>query len=226
MLSLPGGGWLKVSGMGNAKASYAATELAEKGATAFLSWGTAGGLIDSLRPGSVIVPKHVISPDGRSMAVDAEWRKALVQALAGHVALCGGAVIESPGVLAAPHDKTLLFQRSGAAAVDMESAAIGTVAQRRGAPFLVVRVVVDPGWQCVPRAALNGVDADGHLRPTQILLALAREPRTFIDLARLALQFRAAQVALRIVAAVGMSVLSGPPGPATPAHRLGRGNSY
>ena len=211
LLSLPGGGWLKVSGIGNARASRAAEELAERGATALLSWGTAGGLDQSLRPGSVIVPKRVLRTEGPSLLVDAEWRDALWRVLAGHVSLCDGAIVESPDVLACPQDKAMLSQRFGAVAVDMESDAIGIVAQQLGMPFMAVRVVVDPGWQSLPSAALKAVDGDGHMLLRRLLVDLARQPSQLVALARLAAQFRTAQAALRTIATVAMPVLRGPP---------------
>ena len=57
---------VEVSGGGEERARAAAHSLLERGASALVSWGVAGGLDPELEPGSVVLPDAVVHTDGSS----------------------------------------------------------------------------------------------------------------------------------------------------------------
>jgi adenosylhomocysteine nucleosidase len=202
-----GGALLQISGIGAKRAHLAARTLLEKGATSLLSWGTAGGLIPGLSPGSLVLPKNVIAADGSVYSVDAPWHETLCTHLKGKVKLHEDSLAESTTLVASPAEKATLSQQTGAIAVDMESAAVAAVAQKVPVPFLAIRAVADPVGMTLPQNALAALDEFGKLRPLRLLKALAKNPVELFALVRLARNFRVAQSTLVIVARLAGSNL-------------------
>jgi len=196
---LPGGTILNLSGIGADLARLAAEALVEEGATALVSWGSAGGLHPALSPGSLILPETIISSDQTSFPVDAAWHKRLCTKLSGHVDLHTGALIQSPVVLRNPHEKAALFKECSAIGVDMESAAVVEVAFQAEIPFMAIRAVSDPADMTIPSSALAAVDEIGGVRPLRLIKSLARHPQEIFTLVRLGNSFRAARTTLRTV---------------------------
>ncbi len=138
-----------------------------------LSFGLAGGLDPALRPGTLVIPRHVIT-DGDKIACDAEL-----------LAWLGGptcdAVLDAPDIVATSAAKHALFRTTGAAAIDLES---GEVA-RRGLPFAVLRAVCDPADETLPPAALRGLTEAGGIDMIAVLGSLMRQPTQLSALLRL-----------------------------------------
>ncbi len=103
-------------------------------------------------------------------------------------------------VVADAQAKAALFKRSGAVAVDMESAAIGTVAERAGVPFMVIRAVADPASRTIPDAVIDGIEASGRVRIRALAPMLLRQPGLAADLLQLRRDMRSACTALARVA--------------------------
>ncbi len=196
--------------MGPDRARRAADGLVAEGATALISWGCAGGLQESILPGTLILPDKIMTSDQTALFVDDSWRERLLQRLAKEVDVIGGALIESPAVLSSPPEKTALYKRSGALAVDMESAAIARVAASARLPFLAVRAVSDSAAMAIPALSLTATDAFGRVRLFQLLVSLARRPHHLSDLIRVGLGFHAAQKTLAKVARLGGPQLLAP----------------
>jgi adenosylhomocysteine nucleosidase len=194
---------LVVSGMGGAAAAQGARSLVEAGATALASWGMAGGLDPALVPGTIFLPSEVISPDGATIATADQWREQLSAAVATHRPVIQGRLLTSAKAVGSRADKAALFHRTGAAAVDMESLAVGEVAQAHQLPFIVVRVIVDSAADALPQAVTAAADSEGHLQIWRLMGALARTPGDLAPLIRLAQRYRAANRSLAAVARVG-----------------------
>ena len=120
----------------------------------------------ALRPGDLLQPSRVLADDD---AWDAD------------LALLGGM---TPGslwgggtVLATAADKAALHRRSGAVAVDLESAAVARAARRHGLPFAVVRAVCDPAERDLPPAALVALDPAGRIGLMGVLASVLAHPR-------------------------------------------------
>ncbi len=190
---------LHLSGIGPRRARRAAEALVKKGCTALLSWGTAGGLVPGLSPGSLLLPKRIIAADQTVHDVDPGWHGRMVNRLSGRLKLLTEPLAESPGVLTRPAEKQNLSHRTGAVAVDMESAALAAVAQRAAIPFIAVRAISDDIDLEIPRSFLAAVDEHGRLRPVILLKGLAKRPFELFALIRLGRSFHAAQVTLMTV---------------------------
>ena len=197
---LHGVGWIQLCGIGREKALRAAKSLLDAGATALLSWGTAGGLDPALRAGTLVLPQQVISADQSMFPVNDAWRSRLHHRVAGQVATSGGSLLESLSVFTHPSQKQAIAKRHGAVAVDMESAAVAQVAQQAGVPFVAVRVISDQAITSIPSSALSAVDAYGRLQVLPFIASLLAHPGELPALITLGRAFRAAQKTLTIVA--------------------------
>lgn len=188
---------LAISGIGPERATRAADRLLAQGVSTLASWGTAGGLDPRLPRAALVLPKRVIDGDGNSYAVDGPWRWRLEHTLTGIVTLASGPLLSSARPLVNTRQKAEAFERTGAIAVDMESAAVAARATAAQCPFMVVRTITDTASERLPAAALAAVDADGRFQPLQLLLALLRRPGDLPGLMKLGRHFGAARHTLR-----------------------------
>lgn len=94
-------------------------------------------------------------------------------------------IYSSERIIATPDQKRELFQATGAAAVDMETAAVREWAKSRGLPFMAVRAISDRADQCLDAAVLVMVDPWGRPRIGAILRSIVRRPFLLRHLLRL-----------------------------------------
>jgi adenosylhomocysteine nucleosidase len=199
VIYLPGGAMLIVSGMGPTRAAATSRALLEKGATALLSWGSAGGLASKVSPGSLILPKTVIASDRSLYPVDAPWHERLCSWLKGHVDFHTEPLVESSRVVRTLAEKATLFRETGAVGVDMESGAVAAVAQEARVRFMAVRAVADATDTPLPERTLNAVDEFGRLNFFKLIQGLAKDPTELLALVRIARNYRRAQRGLATV---------------------------
>lgn len=186
-------GALAIAGLGDQRAAAAACRLIERGARALLSWGVAGGLSPALSPGDLLLPQRVIADQGE-WSTDPELRARLRQVLGAGV-LEGGDLYCSNTPVSSVESKRALATR-GMLAVDMESAAVATVAQRAGVPFVAVKAICDPAAREIPAAALRLIGHDGSLRWRAMPSLLREGPRTWRELNALRVDLAAARGSL------------------------------
>ncbi|MGU3540376.1 phosphorylase [Methylobacterium sp. A54F] len=156
------------------------------GCRAVVSFGIAGGLDPSLRPGDVIVGSGVVAADGRR-AADLALSASLLNALSG----LGLRVIPADlagvdAAILAVEAKAELRAGTGAAAVDMESHVAAAYAGRHGLPFGALRVICDPAERALPAFAANALKPDGEPDILAVLGALARGTARVGEVMRLA----------------------------------------
>jgi adenosylhomocysteine nucleosidase len=202
---LPGGGLVALGGVGPERARAAALRLLEAGATALVSWGIAAGLDPRLRAGSFLLPERVIGADDTTYRVTASWRAELSARIAPRLAPHAGPLVEVTRLLETAQEKRALFERHGAIAADMESAALARVAAARGVPCVVLRVVADPAAGRTPAWVAALVDGAGKVRASHALREAVAHPRDWRALVALALQFRTARRVLQRVAPLLLS---------------------
>lgn len=171
------GGPVEVGGGRAEGAAAAARRLVEHGVSGLVSFGFAGGIDPALSPGAVLVPATVLLDDGQWEA-DSVLMRQLGGATPG--ALHGGGE-----VVASAAAKAALFARTGAVAVDLESAAVARVARRHGLPFAVLRAVCDGAGRDLPRAALVALDGAGRIGGLRVAWAALSRPGELADLIRL-----------------------------------------
>jgi len=197
---LSGGTLLTLSGVGPDRARRAAEALLEKGCTALLSWGCAGGLADQVRPGHLLLPEIIKSAEGSEYNVDSMWHGRLVKGLSSRFATHEGTLVAAGKMLSTSSDKKGLHMKTGAIGVDMESAAIAALATETGVPFAVIRAVADDAASGIPACVGNSMDSGGQVLMSRLMACLALRPWQWPTLVRLGRQFSKAKVTLSSVA--------------------------
>ena len=201
LLTLADGSLLAVSGMGLAAAAAGAASLVIAGCPALLSFGLAGGLAPALQAGALLLPRFVLGAAGQRVPTDEAWRARLTAQLAAVGVAEQGDLYTSAEPLASVADKARLRAATGAAAVDMESAAVAGVAAQHGLPFVCVRVVVDTAGDELP-GAVAAASQGGVLKVGRLLAGLARRPADIGPLLRLAARYR---TAMRVLSGIARS---------------------
>jgi adenosylhomocysteine nucleosidase len=133
-----------------------------------ISTGFAGAL-NSSPIGSLVIGNEVLlgysvdllaDSDPQRIACHPEWvNTSLNIKLMGPYPLQSGRFVTMDRVLKHASQKYILGKQTGSVAVDMESGAIGQVAQQHGLPFLIVRAISDGVNEDLP------VDFNVFLRP-------------------------------------------------------------
>lgn len=172
-----------------------------------VSAGVCGGLDPRMPCGGLVVPDEVIGPAGErlDLAGPGSPAPAVRAATGAHP----GPLVTVRQVVATPEDKAALRAATGAAAVDMESAAIVAAARAAGLPALVVRGVLDHAAQAIPPALTRVVTAEGRVRLAGMLTLALTHPAAIapaIDLGRGARRaLRAVARALTLLVSQGSS---------------------
>lgn len=184
------------------RAAATARALAAQGCDALLSFGVAGGLDTGAGAGTLVVADAVIAPDGQRYATDVAWRRAVGRTLGPGIAAIEGSIAGSAQPVTTVAAKRNLRERTGAAAVDMESHAVAGAALAAGVPFLALRVIADPATRALPQWVMKAVLDDGTIEPAAIIRPLLARPWMVWTLIGLARDNGKALAALRRVAAL------------------------
>ncbi len=192
---------IRISGARPSMAVQASDELAASGVSGLVSFGVAGGVDPSLRPGDIIVGTEVLAPDGRRFSTDRQWHEYMASAIGKVAPVREGRIVGSDTVVAAA-GKWKLFEDTGAACVDMESQAVAAAASAAGLPFAVLRAVADPASVDIPEWISRSVRADGGIDLAKALGAAVIRPLDWRRLCRLAIGSRKAR--LNLGGAVGI----------------------
>ena len=193
------GSLLALSGIGLSAAAAAAQALVDAGVSALMTFGMAGGLDPELQSGSVVIPCELLSGEGSRFAANRAWREQVAAAVSPLCAVTAGNLLSSSHAIETPADKAAAFRATGAAAVDMESAAVAEIAAKHHLPFIAVRVIVDTAADVLPRAVVAASRA-GRVRIACLIGGLILAPREIGALIRLAQRYR---IAMRSLHAIG-----------------------
>jgi adenosylhomocysteine nucleosidase len=170
---------LAQSGVGRA-AGYIAAEGLGRGngrLAGLVSLGFCGGLDPALGCGSVVVPRHVITPDAEErFDADEAWHASVMAGLA-NLHPCADPMFSARDVITSAAGKRQLHERYKACAVDMESAGIAHAARRLRVPFLAIRIVLDGAGDALPHATADAIKPDGNLDIRGLMRGLARHPK-------------------------------------------------
>jgi hopanoid-associated phosphorylase len=194
------GALLAVSGIGRDAAERAARALVDAGVAALMTFGMAGGLDPALKAGSVVLPCELISADGTRFVASRPWCERVAAAVSPLRAVSTGNLLTSARAIDTPADKAAAFRATGAAAVDMESAAVAAIAAHHNLPFIAVRVIVDTAADTLPRAVVNASRA-GRVQIGRLMAGLILAPGDIGALIRLVQRYRIAMRSLRAIGA-------------------------
>ncbi|MGA7964972.1 MAG: phosphorylase, partial [Gammaproteobacteria bacterium] len=144
--------------------------------------------------GTLIIPRLIRDEAGAEYPTDNNWRETIRMRLPPAMPCVDTALVSvnKPAIDAA--DKHALAYRTGAEAVDMETAAVAAVAAELGVPCAALRAIADPLELALPRCVLDA-RCDRFL-PLEIPLRLALHPRDMPALRALAHSFGAARRSL------------------------------
>ena len=163
------------------------------GVVALISFGVAGALTSTLRPGALIVADGIVGPAGR-FPTDPTWSTAICAVLP---EVSRASIAGAERIVATPADKAALAAATGAALVDMESHIAARIAHDRGLPFVALRAVADPLRRSMPPAALTAMKEDGRVDIAAVVRSILGRPQQLPELLRIGLDTRRALDALR-----------------------------
>jgi adenosylhomocysteine nucleosidase len=162
-----------------------------------ISFGVAGGLDPTLKPGDVVVATEVLAGDTRWLADLALDEDLIANIGLGRWRIVRGRLAGTEQLVAARHLKEALHLETGAAAVDMESHVAAAYAAEAGLPFAAVRVVSDPAHRALPDLAIAAIKPDGGIDLRKVLGSIVRNPLMLRDLVSTGIDFNRALRSLR-----------------------------
>jgi hopanoid-associated phosphorylase len=162
-----------------------------------ISFGVAGGLDPSLKPGDVVLATEVMAGDGRWLAGLSLSDEVVAGVAMGRRRIVRGGLAGVEEVVVASARKAALWLQTGAAAVDMESHIAAAYAEEAGLPFAALRVISDSAHRSLPALAKSAIRPDGKVDLRKILSGVVRNPRTLSALVSTGLDFNRALRSLR-----------------------------
>ena len=165
-------GVVAVTGGGDAKSLAAKLDALHGDIQGVISIGLGGGLSPLLKVGEVVIADQILSGP-EHWRCDERWRVALAAKLPqAHQ----GPIAASDVILEDAEAKAALYAKTGALAVDMESAVAARFAVLRHLPFAALRVISDDARHVLPHAALVAMKPDGGIALGRVLGSLLRHP--------------------------------------------------
>jgi adenosylhomocysteine nucleosidase len=153
--------------------------------------GFGGAITPALKPGDLIIaesivdategleyPRERLIPDPRLTALAMEQRVSGAR-------LHKSVLVTTNRVLITAHEKREWKQRTGAVAVDMESAAAASAAVECGAKWISVRAITDDAEQDLPLDFNRLTDEHGNISSARITMAVLLRPWAVPGLMRL-----------------------------------------
>lgn len=151
-----------ISGVGSKNQIFAFDQVASN-TTQIISWGTAAGLDRHLSAGGLLLPETVIDDSGKAFRTERTFTARLEQLLHNEVAIHKGLLAQTNTVLSSVSQKANFAKKHNAIACDMESATIGSLANKNHIPFNVIRVIVDEINTILPHSALIAMSEFGKI---------------------------------------------------------------
>lgn len=152
-----------------------------------ISTGYAGATDPRLVPGDLVIGTEVLvlNPDALSVASSTKPLLKKAQAILEQKGWPHhfGPLLTVDRPVVEPHEKAFLGTRSGAIALDMESAEVGRWAVKKKKPFLAVRAILDPVSLPLPDWE-QFLGPDQNLIPAKIFRFALKNPLQLIQLPR------------------------------------------
>jgi nucleoside phosphorylase len=183
------------TGIGTLAAARAAEHVLDDGRIDhLLVVGIAGGIGARVGIGNLVVPECVLD-----LASDSEhWPAPLGETDSRGILATSDALLSDP-------EQAARLEARGVIAVDMETAAIAAVCERRGCPWSVFRAISDRADDAsTDPAVLDLVGPDGRPKPAAVARFVLSRPSRALQLRRLA---RGTRLATRAAAKATLAVL-------------------
>jgi len=161
-----------------------------------ISFGVAGGLDPSLKPGDIVLATEVVAGDGRWLA-GLSLNDEVIANLALKRRIVRGGLAGAEEVVVQQARKAALWLQTGAAAVDMESHIAAAYAAGAGLPFAALRVISDSAHRSLPVLAKTAIRPDGKIDLRKILTGVVRNPSALSALVSTGIDFNRALRSLR-----------------------------
>ena len=161
-----------------------------------ISFGVAGGLDPSLKPGDIVLATEVVAGDARWLA-GLSLNEEVIASLALKRRIVRGGLAGAEEVVVAQARKAALWLQTGAAAVDMESHIAAAYAADAGLPFAALRVISDSAHRSLPALAKSAIRPDGKVDLRKILSGVVRDPSALSALVSTGIDFNRALRSLR-----------------------------
>ncbi len=188
--------FLLQGGVGRGRIREALLELSRRfPLRAAWSIGFAGGLCETLSPGSLVIPSAVLD-GGAVLPASGEVERLRAAITAAGLGVSDGMLLSVDDPLRTPESKRAAHRRFGAVAVDMEAAGVAEAARRLGIPWLAIKAIVDPVDEALPDFLLACTSGAGDVAWPRLLRSLT-SGRRLMPLLRLARDSRLAALALR-----------------------------
>jgi adenosylhomocysteine nucleosidase len=172
------------SGPGLERAALAAERAIADSSSVLMSWGLAGALEEDLPAGTLLVPGEVLLESGPSYRTAADQLDWLEESLTDTKVERNRSIVSVAHTVIGGRQKRALSAQTGAAAVDLESAAIAAAAERSGLPFVCARAIADQLDDELPAWVDELVTSAGRTNLRALWPHLIR-PRSVVALARL-----------------------------------------
>jgi adenosylhomocysteine nucleosidase len=178
------------AGIGCTRAAEGARLLIQRfSPQALVSCGFAGGLMPQLVRGTVIIGTELVGTESSRTLAKANRHlvdQFLVATEAAGLPGQRGTIVTTQHLVADARSKAQLRGKSGACAVDMETAGIVAVAGEAGLPWVAVRAILDSAEDALPAACLTTLRDDGHVAMWRLIQLMCRSPWLLRHLVRLA----------------------------------------
>jgi nucleoside phosphorylase len=195
---------LFVSGVGETNAVNAVNILAPK-VTRLISWGTAAGLSELLKPGDLLLPDLILDKNEKRYPTDKIFNEQLINSLPNEVFFELGLLCESADILTSKEDKKALYLKSDAVACDMESATIARLALQKGIPFNAIRVITDDYKTNIPKSVYLSINKKGEFSTFKFLKNIVFNPSEIGQVNQLAKNFTKAKKTMRLLKEILLS---------------------
>jgi len=166
------------SGIGAENAAVAAGWLVDRGVTALAVVGVSGGLDPELRIGDLMIPEIVVQAEhGGNRVIDESLADPICSLLMSEgITVHRGILLTDTNPALTPREKSALFLKYGAQAVDMESASVFRMAHDKNLPFLVIRSICDTATTDIPVKLFQSLNPMGSLCWRRLLTAVLLHP--------------------------------------------------
>jgi len=194
--------FLCLSGIGHESALFAAKKLIALKVDALISWGVAGAIDASIKSGDVILASSVINRENH-YSISEDWLSRVSEHfLPSEPNIFIGNIASSREICSSITEKQQLLEKTGALAVDMESAAISETAQTNNIDLLVIRTISDDADTAIPEAILKHTNNLGQPRIFNFMLSCILKPKQIREISLLAGGYKLGLASLSDIAQV------------------------